>query len=97
MRVLRGLDFKVEPGTYIALVGASGCGKSTAIQLIERFYDPLAGKILLDGQQISELNIQEYRKHISLVSQEPVRDTMDVFMWPTNMIFTDIICGHCQI
>jgi len=61
----------VEPGTYIALVGASGSGKSTTIQLIERFYDPLAGEIYLDGERINELNIQEYRKHLALVSQEP--------------------------
>ncbi|KAF8833813.1 P-loop containing nucleoside triphosphate hydrolase protein, partial [Paxillus ammoniavirescens] len=71
VRVLRDLSIKVEPGTYVALVGASGCGKSTVIQLIERFYDPLAGRVLLDGQPINELNVQEYRKHISLVSQEP--------------------------
>lgn len=45
VRVLRDLSFEVQPGTYIALVGASGSGKSTAIQLIERFYDPLAGDI----------------------------------------------------
>jgi len=65
------LSLKVEPGTYIALVGASGSGKSTVIQLIERFYDTLAGQIYLDDQLISELNVQEYRKHIALVSQEP--------------------------
>ncbi|KAB5595943.1 Leptomycin B resistance protein pmd1 [Ceratobasidium theobromae] len=71
VRVLRNLNLVVEPGTYIALVGASGSGKSTVIQLIERFYDPLAGKVTLDGQDISQLNVQEYRKHIALVSQEP--------------------------
>ncbi|KIM74275.1 hypothetical protein PILCRDRAFT_828358 [Piloderma croceum F 1598] len=71
VRVLRGMSLKVEPGTYIAVVGASGSGKSTIIQLIERFYDPLAGQIYLDGVPISELNIQEYRKQIALVSQEP--------------------------
>jgi ATP-binding cassette subfamily B (MDR/TAP) protein 1 len=71
VRVLRDLSLTVEPGTYIALVGASGSGKSTVIQLIERFYDPLAGHIYLDGERISELNVQEYRKHIALVSQEP--------------------------
>jgi ATP-binding cassette, subfamily B (MDR/TAP), member 1 len=49
--VLRGLDIRAEPGTYVALVGASGCGKSTAIQLLERFYDPLRGKILVRNFQ----------------------------------------------
>ncbi|KAG6840985.1 hypothetical protein C0991_002875 [Blastosporella zonata] len=71
VRVLRDLSLQVEPGTYVALVGASGSGKSTVIQLIERFYDPLAGEIFLDGELINELNVQEYRKQIALVSQEP--------------------------
>ncbi|KAG9315784.1 ste6-like protein [Chiua virens] len=71
VRVLRDLTLKIEPGTYVALVGASGCGKSTVIQLLERFYDPLAGHILLDGKPINEFNVQEYRKQIALVSQEP--------------------------
>jgi ATP-binding cassette subfamily B (MDR/TAP) protein 1 len=71
VRVLRGLNISVEPGTYVALVGASGCGKSTVIQLVERFYDPLSGAIYMDDQPISDLNIQEYRKQLALVSQEP--------------------------
>ncbi|KAF5337589.1 hypothetical protein D9611_014801 [Ephemerocybe angulata] len=71
VRVLRDLSLEVKPGTYIALVGASGSGKSTVIQLIERFYDPLAGEVYLDGEKVTELNIQDYRKHIALVSQEP--------------------------
>jgi len=71
VRVLRNLNLVVEPGTYVALVGASGCGKSTVIQLIERFYDPLAGRVVIDGQDISTLNVQEYRKQLALVSQEP--------------------------
>ena len=79
VRVLRDLNLKIEPGTYIALVGASGCGKSTTIQLVERFYDPLAGKVYLDGHDISKLNIQEYRKHIALVSQEPVSSLFIAF------------------
>ncbi|KZT11907.1 P-loop containing nucleoside triphosphate hydrolase protein [Laetiporus sulphureus 93-53] len=71
VRVLRDLNLTVEPGTYVALVGASGCGKSTTIQLIERFYDPLMGTIYLDEQPVTKYNVSEYRKHIALVSQEP--------------------------
>ncbi|KAG2345376.1 P-loop containing nucleoside triphosphate hydrolase protein [Suillus weaverae] len=70
-RVLRGLSLTIEPGTYVALVGSSGCGKSTVIQLLERFYDPLSGRISLDGELIDEFNVQAYRQQISLVSQEP--------------------------
>ncbi|RMD43465.1 hypothetical protein DV735_g1651, partial [Chaetothyriales sp. CBS 134920] len=69
--VLRGLDLTVKAGQYIALVGASGCGKSTTIALLERFYDPLAGGVYVDGKEISSLNLNEYRSHIALVSQEP--------------------------
>lgn len=69
--VLRGLNLEVKPGQYIALVGASGCGKSTTVALLERFYDPLAGGIYVDGREISSLNVNEYRSHIALVSQEP--------------------------
>ncbi|KAJ4482117.1 P-loop containing nucleoside triphosphate hydrolase protein [Lentinula aciculospora] len=71
VRVIRDLNLQIEPGTYIALVGQSGCGKSTVIQMIERFYDPLAGQIYLDGEKISDINVTDYRKSIALVSQEP--------------------------
>lgn len=71
VRVLRGLDLDIKSGTYVALVGASGCGKSTTIQLIERFYDVQGGKVTLDGQDIRDLNLKSLRRHIALVSQEP--------------------------
>ncbi|KAL2825583.1 P-loop containing nucleoside triphosphate hydrolase protein [Aspergillus cavernicola] len=69
--VLRGLNLTVKPGQYVALVGPSGCGKSTTIALLERFYDAIAGSILVDGKDISTLNINSYRGFLSLVSQEP--------------------------
>ncbi|KAL4800940.1 P-loop containing nucleoside triphosphate hydrolase protein [Aspergillus venezuelensis] len=69
--VLRGLNLTVKPGQYVALVGPSGCGKSTTIALLERFYDAIAGSILVDGKDVSKLNINSYRSFLSLVSQEP--------------------------
>ncbi|KAK5009224.1 GTPase-activating protein [Cryomyces antarcticus] len=69
--VLRGLNLVVKPGQYVALVGVSGCGKSTTIALLERFYDPLAGGIYIDNRPITALNINSYRSYLALVSQEP--------------------------
>ncbi|KAL4990468.1 P-loop containing nucleoside triphosphate hydrolase protein [Aspergillus falconensis] len=69
--ILRGLNLHVKPGQYVAFVGASGCGKSTAIALLERFYNPVLGGVYVDGQEISSLNINNYRSHLALASQEP--------------------------
>ncbi len=69
--VLRGLDLDIKAGEYVALVGPSGCGKSTTIGLLERFYDPLVGRVLLDGIPITDLNVASYRSQIALVGQEP--------------------------
>ncbi|KAK9447474.1 P-loop containing nucleoside triphosphate hydrolase protein [Limtongia smithiae] len=69
--VLRGLNLTIKKGQYVALVGGSGCGKSTTIGLIEHFYRPLKGEILLDGQNIQDFNINAYREQIALVQQEP--------------------------
>lgn len=69
--VLRGLRLDIKPGQFAALVGPSGCGKSTTVGLIERFYDVISGRILIDGIDISTLNVNNLREHISLVSQEP--------------------------
>lgn len=75
----RLLSDQADPS--VALVGPSGCGKSTTIQMIERFYDPLHGRVLIDGEfaanlltpgiDIRDLNVQSYRSHMALVSQEP--------------------------
>lgn len=70
--VLRGVDLNIKQGQFVALVGPSGCGKSTTISLIEMFYRPLAGQILIDGVDISTLNPTNYRSFIGLVQQEPV-------------------------
>jgi ATP-binding cassette subfamily B (MDR/TAP) protein 1 len=69
--VLRGLNLTVKPGQYIALVGPSGCGKSTTIALLERFYDALSGGVYIDDKNIADLNVNSYRSHLALVSQEP--------------------------
>jgi ATP-binding cassette, subfamily B (MDR/TAP), member 1 len=69
--ILQGATIAAQAGQYIALVGASGCGKSTAITLMERFYMPSAGKVLLDGRDISIMNVKSYRRHLALVNQEP--------------------------
>ncbi|XP_013365568.1 PREDICTED: multidrug resistance protein 3 isoform X1 [Chinchilla lanigera] len=70
--VLRGLSLEVKRGQTLALVGSSGCGKSTVAQLLERFYDPTAGAVLLDGQEAKTLNVQWLRAQLGIVSQEPV-------------------------
>jgi len=70
--VLQGLTFEAARGQTIALVGQSGCGKSTTIQLTERFYDSMAGSMYLDNQDASEINVAYLRQQIGLVSQEPM-------------------------
>ncbi|XP_068065362.1 ATP-binding cassette sub-family B member 5 isoform X1 [Anomalospiza imberbis] len=72
VKILKGLNLKVHTGKTIALVGASGCGKSTTVQLLQRFYDPDQGEITLDGQDIRTLNTKWLRENIGIVSQEPV-------------------------
>uniref|UniRef100_A0A8D3C149 ATP-binding cassette, sub-family B (MDR/TAP), member 4 n=1 Tax=Scophthalmus maximus TaxID=52904 RepID=A0A8D3C149_SCOMX len=69
--VLQGLDLNVKKGETLALVGSSGCGKSTIIQLLERFYDPAEGRVL-DSVNVKDLNIHWLRSHIGIVSQEPL-------------------------
>ncbi|XP_075687226.1 bile salt export pump-like isoform X1 [Rhinoderma darwinii] len=70
--VLQGLSVKVKSGQTLAFVGSSGCGKSTSVQLLERFYDPDEGKVFVDGHATSNINISFLRSKIGIVSQEPV-------------------------
>jgi len=71
-QVCNGYNLEVAAGTTVALVGSSGSGKSTAIQLIERFYDPDSGVVMLDGVDLKQLNVRWLRMQIGLVGQEPV-------------------------
>ncbi|EMT73430.1 Leptomycin B resistance protein pmd1 [Fusarium odoratissimum] len=88
-RVLKGLSLKIEPGQFVAFVGASGCGKSTMVSLLERFYDPTNGKITIDGtSSLADLNPRLYRANVSLVQQEPT-------LFPTS-IRENIVMGVDQ-
>nr|XP_034309268.1 phosphatidylcholine translocator ABCB4 isoform X2 [Crassostrea gigas] len=71
VEVLGGLSLSVSPGETLALVGTSGCGKSTTVQMIERFYDPSGGLVIADGVDLKSLNLTWLRSHIGIVSQEP--------------------------
>ena len=68
--VLEGISLEIEPGTTVALVGRSGAGKTTLTNLVARFYDPTAGSILLDGQDLRELPVEQYRSLLGIVEQD---------------------------
>ncbi|XP_057511463.1 LOW QUALITY PROTEIN: ABC transporter B family member 2-like [Actinidia eriantha] len=69
--IFKDFDLRVRAGQSMALVGMSGSGKSSVISLILRFYDPTAGKVMVDGKDIKRLKLKSLRKHIGLVQQEP--------------------------
>jgi ATP-binding cassette subfamily B protein len=77
--VLNDLDIAVEPGTTVALVGPSGAGKTSVFQLLMRFYDPDAGRVLLDGADLRQLDPAAFRARIGLVPQEPVIFSADAW------------------
>ena len=70
--VLNGLSFTVEPGQKVAFVGQAGCGKSTALDLLQRLYVPTAGKILVDGRPIQKYDPKHLRRHCGVVAQNNV-------------------------
>ena len=69
---LHGIDLRVRPGETVALVGPSGAGKTTVIQLLQRFWDPTGGRITLDGVPLAEMTRADFRQAIALVPQDPV-------------------------
>ncbi|KAI5062204.1 hypothetical protein GOP47_0022743 [Adiantum capillus-veneris] len=77
--IFKGFNLSVRAGDSLALVGASGSGKSSVVGLVERFYDPLAGSVRIDGKDIRHLNLSSLRKHIGLVQQEPALFGMSIF------------------
>lgn len=69
--VLRGVDLVIQPGETVALVGATGCGKSTIARLVARFYDADSGSVRLEGQDVRELQLESLRSHVGIVFDEP--------------------------
>lgn len=76
--VLRGVSFEVKPGQKVALVGKTGCGKSTAVNLVQRLYDVEAGSISIDGEPISSYDVRHLRRHIGIVSQDNILFSMSI-------------------
>lgn len=75
---LKDLSFKISEGETVAIVGESGCGKSTTLQLIQKFYEPDSGEILIDGIDIRDLSANYIRSQVSVVPQSPVPFSMSV-------------------
>ncbi|CAO3673561.1 unnamed protein product [Umbelopsis ramanniana] len=76
--VIHNLSLDIKPGMTVAFCGPSGSGKSTCVQLMQRFYDPLAGNVYLDGHDLKEFNVSWLRQQIGVVSQEPVLFNMSI-------------------
>ena len=70
--ILKEVSFNIEPGTFIALVGASGTGKSTILNLLTKLYEASNGQILIDGKSISDLSPEWIRANVSYITQEPI-------------------------
>lgn len=77
--VLRDVSFVIEPGQTVAIMGETGCGKTSLINMIPRFYEPTAGEVLVDGYNVSKLKLRQLRKNIGLATQDVLlfSDTID--------------------
>ena len=69
--ILRGISLEAEPEETVAIIGATGAGKTTLVNLLPRFYDPWQGRVLLDGHDISKVRLQSLRAQVALVMQDP--------------------------
>lgn len=76
--VLKDLTINFAEGDVNALVGESGCGKSTVVQLLMRYYDSVEGSVLINDDNITEVNMNNYRRKIGFVGQEPVLFAMSI-------------------
>jgi ABC-type multidrug transport system fused ATPase/permease subunit len=70
--ILNRFNLEIPEGKTVALVGASGCGKTTIVNLLQRFYDPFTGRILVNGIDLRSMDVQMHRRHIGAVTQEPI-------------------------
>jgi ATP-binding cassette subfamily B protein/subfamily B ATP-binding cassette protein MsbA len=86
--VLRGINLQVQPGESVALVGATGAGKTTLVGLLPRFIDPSQGRVLVDGRDVRDFTLKSLRRHIAIVLQEP-------FLFPLT-IAENIAYGRLQ-
>jgi phosphate transport system ATP-binding protein len=86
--ILRGVNLRIEPGQTVAFVGSTGAGKSTLLSLVPRFYDPLEGRVLLDGADIyaARVNAMQLRRRIGLVFQRPTP-------FPTMSVYDNVSAG----
>lgn len=89
--IIDGMSFEVPAGKKIAIVGGSGCGKSTIVRLLYRFYDPLSGRVLINNQDIRDVDIDSLRKQIAVVPQDAVlfHDTIKYNIHYGNFDATD--------
>lgn len=109
VKIMNGLSVDLPAGKTLALVGESGCGKSTFIYLIERFYDVQGGSILIDGMDILKYDPQWLRDQIGLVQQEPVLFAMSIevffsfhqfdsnLLLQENIMYGSKICTHARV